>query len=286
MSQSSNTNNSADSGTSTGSDSSSNGEKQPLRAWTSVDRRVEGQLSKEEFLKIANARRAIWNGGFSGLGIGGVGGVLAYYALDFFRGGGSGSKDKKIGAPGTTLLAGGQGQGLPPNRAKRGLLLAYGLIGAAIGANIGAASQAFKVQPSVDEVLVEHSSAKEPATRYQRQIARAQQQLPAPGTGTQTNEQASNESSTDDDDDVPSRGASDTRKQTRAATTTAASAASAAGTNDYIDPHPLVGGSKLMDQLFAEKDQGDDNTHSKHDRQQRQLEGDRNGGRSSAGGGW
>ena len=49
---------------------------------------LQSYLPKEEFKRVADVRRAIWTGGFTGLAVGGLGGLGGYYlarALSLFN---------------------------------------------------------------------------------------------------------------------------------------------------------------------------------------------------------
>ena len=66
-------------------------------------------LPKEEFRRVADVRRQIWTGGFSGLALGGLGGVSGYYVARYFRL--FGMAKTKPGLMGGALFMGGSALG-------------------------------------------------------------------------------------------------------------------------------------------------------------------------------
>lgn len=48
-------------------------------AWTGVDQRLAGALSREDFRRVADVRRAVWTGGAWGVFSGGAAGTIAFY---------------------------------------------------------------------------------------------------------------------------------------------------------------------------------------------------------------
>ncbi len=86
------------------------------KAFTTVDQRVQSALPPDDFRKIADARRAMWNGGFVGLG----GGICLGISLFILR-------RRFGGADGANMTLG-----------KHGLLFA--LLGGSSGSFIGTTS--------------------------------------------------------------------------------------------------------------------------------------------------
>ena len=95
-------------------------------AWTGVDQRLAGALSREDFRRVADVRRAVWTGGAWGVFSGGAIGTLAFY--------------------------GALASGRAPNLRSKHLWFAV-LGGAALGSYVGSSVAGARAVDSIADVL-------------------------------------------------------------------------------------------------------------------------------------